>query len=196
MPPISIQAGHEVIEILSDSEEEGLIGDQPEFFDARSAQHNLADWPDFDEAFNNAEVHFSPNDGEPIDLTAIPDIDIPPSDAIVLEDEDPRPVTTSHGWTSKGDLVTENDCVQRILDVLPDISVDHVLKMIKEKTTDVSRTTAQCELLLTQILDGETYPKEADDMKNKKRKRGHEDDFSDYEKGERDPEVSSYERDA
>ncbi len=191
-----MQVDHEIIDLLSDSEDEELPRERPDFHNEGAALQGLEDWPDFNEILNNADDHFGFNNREPIDLTAIPDIDVPPSDPFVIDDGDPGPSVAFDHWTGKGELVTENECVQLILNVLPDISVDHVLKMTKEHTTDASRTTAQCELLLTQIIDGGTYPKETEEMRTRKRKRADEDDFSDYEKEERDPEVTTYERDA
>ena len=84
------------------------------------------------------------------------------------------------------------------MSVLPDISVDYVLKLIQEKTTDTTRTTAQCEHFLTELLEGDPYPKESDDANNKKRKREDEaeSELSTYEKAERDPEIGGYEHDA
>jgi TRIAD3 protein (E3 ubiquitin-protein ligase RNF216) len=60
------------------------------------------------------------------------------------------------------------------------------------------RTMAQCEHFLTELLEGEPYPKEADEARKKKRKREDEaeDGTSSYEKGERDPEIGGYEHEA
>lgn len=200
MAPTGIYRGHEVVDLLSDSEteDEGLARHELEAFDARSAAEFALDFPDLDDPIAEFRAGFQANDRELIDLTGIPDIDVPPSDAIVVEDNTPQPEGRAPDWGEDIALVTEAACLQMVLSVLPDISVDYVLKLIQEKMTDTTRTTAQCEHFLTELLEGEPYPKEADDAKNKKRKRDDEaeDELSTYEKGERDPEIGGYEHDA
>jgi TRIAD3 protein (E3 ubiquitin-protein ligase RNF216) len=192
------ERAHEVVDLASDGEDEVFSGDELEFYDAElngdDAVVNLTDMSGVLEELN---ARYSPVYGAAdgiIDLTAIPDIDVPPSDdPILIED-----------WTTKyidemgsADLVTEATCLQMVLNVLPDISIEHVLKLIKEKTANLTRTVAQCEGIVTQLLDGETYPKEVDEAKNSKRKRdSEEEDWSTYEKGERDPALPSYETEA
>jgi TRIAD3 protein (E3 ubiquitin-protein ligase RNF216) len=106
-----------------------------------------------------------------IDLTNIPDIDIPPNK--------PRPMNDqSHGNPDRGGgvgLITEAACLQMVLDVLPAISVDYVLNLIQNKTTDQTRSVAQCEQIILQLLEG-THPTEADAVNQKKRKREDEDE--------------------
>lgn len=102
------------------------------------------------------------------------------------------------GRHAQTDLVTGAACLQMVLSVLPDISVDHVLKLIQEKTTDATRTMVQCERLIAELLEGEPYPKEEEEAKKRKRKREDEaeDELSSYEKGERTLEIYGYESDA
>jgi TRIAD3 protein (E3 ubiquitin-protein ligase RNF216) len=180
---------HEIIDLLSDSEseDEGFARQELEFFDAQSAAEFAHDLPDID---------VDANDHETIDLTGIPDIDVPPSDPIVVDDEAPQPQAPD--WSGDAQVVTEAACLQMIMSVLPDISVDYVLKLVQEKMTDQMRTMAQCEHFLTELLEGEPYPKEADEARKKKRKREDEaeDGTSSYEKGERDPEIGGYEHEA
>ncbi|KAI4686295.1 hypothetical protein J4E81_008647 [Alternaria sp. BMP 2799] len=200
MAPTGIQRDHEVIDLLSDSEteDEGLARHELEAFDARSAAEFALDFPDLDDPIAEFRAEFQANDRQVIDLTDIPDIDVPPSDAIVVEGDAPQPEERAPDWGEDIALVTEAACLQMVLSVLPDISVDYVLKSIQEKMTDTTRTTAQCEHFLTELLEGEPYPKESDDAKNKKRKRDNEaeGELSTYEKGERDPEIGGYEHDA
>ncbi|KAI4946320.1 hypothetical protein J4E86_009025 [Alternaria arbusti] len=200
MAPTGIQRDHEVIDLLSDSEteDEGLARHELEAFDARSAAEFALDFPDLDDPIAEFRAEFQANGRQVIDLTDIPDIDVPPSDAVVAEDDRPPPEGRAPDWGEDIALVTEAACLQMVLSVLPDISVDYVLKLIQEKMTDTTRTTAQCEHFLTELLEGEPYPKESDDAKNKKRKRDSEaeGELSTYEKGERDPEIGGYEHDA
>jgi TRIAD3 protein (E3 ubiquitin-protein ligase RNF216) len=192
MPPPGIHHDYEVVDLLSDSEteDEGLARRELDALDAQHIADFAHDYPNLDDPI--ADLH------EFVDLTNIPDIDVPPSDAILPEDEEPQSDGRAPDWGEDAAVVTEAACLQMVLSVLPDISVDYVLKLIQEKTTDATRTTAQCEHFLTELLEGEPYPKESDEAKNKKRKRDDEaeDELSSYEKGERDPEIGGYEHDA
>jgi TRIAD3 protein (E3 ubiquitin-protein ligase RNF216) len=203
-------AGHEVINLASDSEDEvlylpsdsedeALSEDKSAHFDAHDRdQDDIAHFPvDLDEydLFGALNAHHSPTYETPngiIDLTHIPDIDVPPSDLALDNFEAP----VNNDLCEDHHLVTEAVALQIVLDVLPDVSVDHVLNIIREKTTDLTRTNAQCHDIVTQLLDGEVYPKEEDETSKKKRKRDDEDDWKEYEKSERDPGVLTYELDA
>jgi TRIAD3 protein (E3 ubiquitin-protein ligase RNF216) len=200
MAPTGIHRDHEVVDLLSDSETEddGLTRRELEDFNARSAAEFAHDYPDMDDPIADLRAQFQANDRRLIDLTDIPDIDIPPSDAFMVGDEEPQAEGRDPDWGEDAAVVTEAACLQMVLSVLPDISVDYVLKLIQEKTTDATRTTAQCEHFLAELLEGEPYPKETDDAKNKKRKRDDEaeGELSTYEKGERDPDIGGYEHDA
>jgi TRIAD3 protein (E3 ubiquitin-protein ligase RNF216) len=201
MAPPDIYRNYEVVDLLSDSgsDDEGLARHELEAFDARSAAEFAHDYPDLDDPIADFRAEFLVvNDHELIDLTNIPDIDVPPSDPIVVEEDTPQPEGQAPEWGEDGTGVTEAACLQMVLSVLPDISVDYVLTLIQEKTTDNTRTMAQCEHLLMELLEGEPYPKESDEAKKKKRKwnDGAEDELSTYEKGERDPEIGGYEHDA
>lgn len=114
-----------------------------------------------------------------IDLTDIPDINVPPSNPGTLD-------IKRHGSSSRDGevgLITEAECLQMVLNVLPAISVDYVLNLIREKTTDQTRTAAQCEQIVAQLLDG-THPTEADAENKKKRKREDDDGVGRYGEGE------------
>lgn len=187
---------HEIVDLSSESEDEVLEGDGLEFFDAHfDRQSVVEDMPNVDGLLDELDARYRPlyeaEDGV-IDLTGIPDIDVPPSDAAWTDREDAEPSNAG----GEADIITEPVCLQLVLDVLPDISIDHVLNLIRENTTNLTRTAAQCENIITQILDGGAYPKETDEAKNKKRKRDDEEEWKDYETAERDPEVASYESDA
>jgi TRIAD3 protein (E3 ubiquitin-protein ligase RNF216) len=192
-------AGHEVIDLASDSEDEVLSEDNSAYFDAHDrTQDGMAHFPaDQDEygMFGALNARYSPpyeTANGIIDLIDIPDIDVPPSD-LVLDDFE-APFNDDLGGDDH--LVTEAVALQMVLDVLPDISIDHVLKIIRNKTTDLTRTNVQCHGIVAQLLDGEAYPKEEDETSKKKRKRDDEDDWKEYDKSERDPGVLTYELDA
>jgi TRIAD3 protein (E3 ubiquitin-protein ligase RNF216) len=196
MAPPEFRASREII-VLSDSEteDEGLARRELEDLDAPSVAGRVQNNPHIDENIEKSHAKLPVNDHEAIDLTAIPDVDIPPSSPVELEDNVLRPDGQAHSQNTQVRMVAETACLQMILSVLPDISVEYVLKLIQEKTTDATRTVARCEHLLTEVLEGEPYPKEA---KEKKRKREDEaeHELSAYEKGERGPEIHRYDRDA
>ncbi|KAG9186473.1 E3 ubiquitin-protein ligase RNF216 [Alternaria panax] len=199
MAPPGINRDYEVVDLLSgsDTEDEGFTRRDLEDFDARSAMEFAHDYPELDDPIADFRTQYQANDRQFIDLTDIPDVDVPPSDAVMVKYQEPQPEARAADWDEDAAVVSEAACLQMVLSVLPDISVDYVLKLIREKTTDMTRTTAQCEHFLTELLEGEPYPKEIDDAKNKKRKRDDEaeNELSTYEKGERDPEIGGYEQD-
>jgi len=181
----------------SDSEDNVLSGDELRFFDAQAERQGefpgMSDDDDFLEELDPRHPQVPGPAQDIIDLTGIPDIDIPPSTpAFIGRREAAQP--SNHRNVAR--IITENECLQMVMDVLPDIAISHVLELIRKSTTDLTRTAGQCEDLITQLLDGEAYPKEADEAKNNKRKREDDDDWKEYEKAERHPAVASYESDA
>jgi hypothetical protein len=190
---------HEVMNLASDGEEEVFSGDELDFFDAvPNGDDAVVDLTDMSGVLEEHNARYNPAYGAAddgiIDLTAIPDIDVPPSDDPILIEDGTRKSINEIGGA---DLVTEAACLQMVLNVLPEISIEYVLNLIKEKTADLTRTVAQCEGIVTQLLDGDAYPKEVDEAKNNKRKRDvEEEDWSTYEKGEQDPALLSYETEA
>lgn len=188
---------HELIDLSSDRDSGSNASDSGiEFFDAEADFDFEEDVPspvhEHAERPNQSIIQ----DREVIDLTAIPDVDVPPSDPIVVEDyvRQARP-DPSH-VAPDADLVTAEVCLQMMLRVLPDISVDHARSLIAEKTSDATRTIPRSEQLIWDLLDNGAYPKESDVSQQKKRKREDEDDLAIYEKGERDQDVGNYEREA
>lgn len=179
----------QVIDLISDNEHEDYTGDEedgltddenalrfpwsfPEDhpFD-NNAQHDLNDL----RVQNNVEV----NDASTIDLTAIPDISIPP----------PKKARLAVAKAAT-ELITAAVCLRLVLDIFPDVSVDHVLGIIQQTTNDLTRTKKCSERIVHELLEG-TYPKEAD-AAGKKRPRGD----SDYERDIDDPGILTYDTDA
>lgn len=196
MAPPGFRVSREIV-VLSDSEteDEGHAEQESERLIARPAAGPAQNNPHIDG--NIAEPCGGPPvvDPETIDLTAIPDVDVPPSSPVRLQGNVPQPDGQASDRNAHSRMLTETACLQMILSVLPDISVEHVLKLIKEKTTDATRTTARCEHLIAELLEGEPYPKEANEKK-RKREDESEHELSGYEKGERGPQVYGYEHDA
>jgi len=137
---------------------------------------------------NNLGYTNRPEDA--IDLTAledIPDVDVPPDSAVSATLSQPnRPFEDA-------ELLSDAACLQMVLDVLPDISVDHVLAFIQNRNHP--RTHEECERIITDLLDGDAYPKEIDEVNNKrKRKRGDDSDsdITKYENGEHNIDDPDY----
>ncbi|KAF2266790.1 hypothetical protein CC78DRAFT_107591 [Lojkania enalia] len=88
--------------------------------------------------------------------------------------------------------LSEAECLQTVLTVFPDISVNHVLGIIQEKMKTHLLPSAECERIIASLLDKGPYPTEADEAKTRKRKRTNEDDNADYENGGHVDDVSDY----
>jgi E3 ubiquitin-protein ligase RNF216 len=183
--------GREIVNLASESEEDLSSDDEVEFFDASSEQSDSTDEdPDMDNMLDYNPVCETPNGV--IDLTAIPDIDVPPSDPVLTNME----ATEPEGLDSDNMLVTEAIGLQMVLDFLPGISIDHVLNIIRKQTTDRTRTNKKCQEIIMQLVEKGEYPKEEDETNNKKRKRNDEDDWKRYDTADRDPDITTYEVDA
>jgi TRIAD3 protein (E3 ubiquitin-protein ligase RNF216) len=188
-----LDGAHEVVNLASDSDDEWDPGAEFEVPDAREETAGSAEDVDMREFGAGYNPFYDDPDGV-IDLTGIPDIDVPPSDTGPA-----YPEAQEHRNFNEDDdarLVTEAYGLQMILDFLPDISIDHVLDLLRRKTTDFTRTAAKCQNIITQLVEEGTYPKEAEEANKKKRKRDDEDEGKEYDKAERDPEVPNYESDA
>lgn len=167
--------------VLTDSETEG----------------EEADYIDVGEAFAEPRQTFPVIVPDQVDLATIPDVDVPPSDPIESGDSRLQHGGQAPSSSAQARVITESECLQMVLSVLPDISAAYARGFIQQRTANHSRpiTIDRCEQLISQLLEGEPYPKEAIERK-RKREDDVGDDFSDYEKGERDPEIDGYEHDA
>jgi TRIAD3 protein (E3 ubiquitin-protein ligase RNF216) len=197
-----------VVDLVSDEEDrESLdlaedIEDFGPFFDNafHASDQIQLDGGDLNDFFAAPRLESSPHAAHnPIDLTGLDDSSdadnapahsspsrTPLDTAMVMQDDHDLAV---------GELITVSACLQMVLNVLPDISVDHTLSVIFTSTKDATRTTAECERIIAQLLDGGGYPKENDEENSRKRKRN-EDDSSGFEGGEEDAESPMYRRDA
>jgi TRIAD3 protein (E3 ubiquitin-protein ligase RNF216) len=181
---------YQIIDLTSDDEDGEATDDEIGFYDAQSVREHVNDESEFEQLMHTPYQHSEIDHQEVIDLTAIPDVDVPPSnftplvvdDAVLTED------------IEETQLISEAVCLQLVLGVFPDVSIDHVLMLIRANTTDQTRTNSHSEQIVTELLEG-TYPKEAD-VASKKRRREDSDDVGDYDKDERDPGVLSYDTDA
>jgi TRIAD3 protein (E3 ubiquitin-protein ligase RNF216) len=200
-----IEDAFDVVNLASDSEEDGFSENDLEFFDAQDQPELLGpgfygdEFPDMnmDGILDVLDARYQPVyeavDGI-IDLTGIPDIDVPPSDPIPVDSSSES--AESNNFNRDDHLVSEALALQMVLDFLPDISVDHVLNIFREKTTDFTRTNATCRNIISHLVEDGSYPKEDDEANCKKRKRNDEDDWKDYDKEEPDPGIPAYELDA
>jgi TRIAD3 protein (E3 ubiquitin-protein ligase RNF216) len=198
-----------VIDLVSDEEDcesidlaEDIEDFGPFFDDAIHASDQIQqDGDNLDDFFAPPRLGSSPHAAHnPIDLTGLDassDADNPPArspparspqgTAMVMHDD--------HDLAA-GELITAAACLQMVLNVLPDISVDHALSVIYTSTKDDTRTTAECERIIAQLLDEGGYPKEQDEENSRKRKRNEIDSSSDFEGREEDAESPLYHRDA
>ncbi|KAJ8118241.1 hypothetical protein OPT61_g745 [Boeremia exigua] len=174
----------QAIDLTSD-ESDGFADDDAAHQDAESIGQPVyeAEELPLDE---NPHGHADTDSREIIDLTAIPDVDVPPSEHGSSGIEDAE--QTNIG--AEAELISEAMCLQLVLDVFPDISVDHVLTMIQEKTTNLTRTKEDGERIVNELLEGD-FPKEAD-VKSKKRRREDSGEPSDYETDKRDVGTSDH----
>lgn len=176
----AIGRGYQIVDLTADDENDDSSDDG---FDSHSAHsisglnHNGLDF-DFDELDANLFAHAEIDNPDTIDLTAIPDIDIPPEHSRDIF-EDPVPTVVA----GDAELITEAVCLQLVLDVFPDVSVDHVSTMIQERTCDLTRTKEHSERIVNELLEG-NYPKQAE-ATSKKRKREESQGVSDFEDGKR-----------
>lgn len=132
---------------------------------------------------------------ETIDLTIGSDTGGDASKKAVYENA-PEALAHTKNRNAEVQPITTTACLQMVLSVFPDISVEHALHLIKQRSTDETRTTAQCEQIVAQLLDEGAYPKELDSARGKKRKREGSDSLSDYENGKVDSGISGYQADA
>lgn len=142
-------------------------------------------WTDASETEDNIDYN------EIIDLTTSSDADEDTSED-AGDQNIPEGLEPPRNRNAKMSPITAGACLQMVLNVFPDMSVEHALKTIKERTTDDMRTIAQCEQVVAQLLDDGAYPKEADAVRGKKRKREDSNDVSDYENGGVDPGIGGY----
>jgi TRIAD3 protein (E3 ubiquitin-protein ligase RNF216) len=172
------QADGEVINLISDSEEEaqeldnpnvGLLQPPSPLFDLGEPDAYFADFMNWEEP-------------QPGNLAASPNVNPPMAYA-----EGPK-------------ALSEEECVQLITNVLAGISLSHVLNLVKERKV---QTVAECERLITVLLDNGSYPKESDEARQRKRKRkaseGSSDvdeDATNYTKGQQPINTPAYRRDS
>lgn len=183
-----------IVDLATDDENEEDTDDDIDSFDTQSAgEHADGEFDDdfdFNQFLHDPYPHTEIAPREVIDLTAISDIDVPPSDFTPPAVEDAAPTDD----IDEAQLISEAICLQLVVDVFPDVSIDHVLTLIRAGTTDQTRTKLHSEQIVNELLEG-TYPKEAD-VVSKKRRREESDDASDYEKDEREPGMLNYHKEA
>lgn len=97
-------------------------------------------------------------------------------------------------------MLTEDDCLQRILEIFPDIAHDHVLESYRAKftygieTPELSTVTAWRTDFVNTLIESGKYPKERERRQELKRKRedSNRDDATEFEKENREAVDQSY----
>jgi TRIAD3 protein (E3 ubiquitin-protein ligase RNF216) len=171
-----------IIDIGSDHELADNEYDSDFDYEAYNDRYDFADGG----AFGGGVTLDDANDGGMIDLTGcsdVPDVDDPPA---------PVPNNNAAADAAIDDEhLSAAACLQMVLNILPDISVVHVLTLLDE----TAHTPAACERIIEQLLDGGAYPKENDEVANRKRKRERE-DTSDSDQGGVEVDMPTYNKDA
>lgn len=189
----AVRRKYEVVDLTADDEDDDLTDDGSHLQDVQSAAEPTDDGEEFDfdhiphNYYQDVEIN---NGGTVVDLNAIPDVDVPPSDFndMVMEN------AARDEGVDDAQPITEAACLQLVLDVFPDVSISHVLSLIRKKTTDQTRTKLHSERIVNDLLEG-TYPKETDST-SKKRRRADSAEASDYEKDGRESGDATYVTDA
>lgn len=189
----AVRCNYPIIDLTSDNEDDQLPADEVANLAAKSfsrratAEENLN--LDAVHRYGQSAIHQQ----NVIELVDIPDADVPPFNFSPLVAE----YAALNDNFNEAGIISESVCLQLVLDVLPDVSIDHVLGLIKARTTDQTRCRVHSEQIVNELLEN-TYPKEADILsKKKKRTRDEEgDEVSDYEKDKCGAGVLTYNKDA
>lgn len=181
--------GRRVIDLTSDDDEEipraeprpdaGLIGDglgNNQYVDDFLA-NAFPDYPPYPWEDLIANPRLSPallhgnEPADPVDLDAWEALPFAP------DASPPQPVEP------EAFALTEEESLQAILNVIPDVSVKHVLWHIRGN----ARNAAACERIITELFD-DGYPKENDESNQRKRKREDDgDDNAEFAVGRSEP---------
>jgi len=103
---------------------------------------------------------------------------------------DPEPA-----FSPMPEVFAEQQCLQKVLDIFPDIAHDYVLKLFKDGSQEGITGSAWCDRLIVQILDSGAYPKERDrrqELKRKRRDSQEEDGIAEFEKADRENAGHAY----
>jgi TRIAD3 protein (E3 ubiquitin-protein ligase RNF216) len=191
----------EYIDLVSDDEDFDFIDHEENILDryfdgpVRRADEYLDESSAFSAPGSPRHTAENPIDLTGLDNTANPNSPPAPSprdtSMTIIIDQAP----------AAGEIITEAACLQMVLSILPDVSIKHVLGLIHTTTKDQTLTSAECERIITQLLDSGEYPKEQDVENGRKRKRSDEDDddddLSDFERGTKSAGYSlAYDSDA
>jgi TRIAD3 protein (E3 ubiquitin-protein ligase RNF216) len=195
-PARNVAPQPQVIDLVSDDEDLDFLGFDDNILDRyfdgplRGADEYL-DEPDAWPAFNSP--HHGANN--PIDLTGPEDRPGTNVTSASLSTDNPMTNNTDEDL-SGAELVTEAACLQMVLNVLPDVSVEHALGLVHEGTKDDTRTLVECERIIAQLLDGGDYPKELEEQINRKRKRDEEESLDEFETDAHAASMPTYFKDA
>lgn len=90
---------------------------------------------------------------------------------------------------------TEQDCLDRVLEMFPDIAHDHVRQLYRERPNAGVTGARWCQQMIERILEcGEKYPRQK--REERKRKRGNSiyesEEAMQWENADRDPAGSAY----
>ena len=67
--------------------------------------------------------------------------------------------------------LTYDDCLQKITEIFPDVSQDHVRKLWDKRLAAAAAKAGVSQSIIHELLESGSYPKEKDRLKELKRKR-------------------------
>ncbi|KAK3706946.1 hypothetical protein LTR37_012445 [Vermiconidia calcicola] len=207
---------YEVIDLVSDSDDGSSPTVKQEEQDARFAIDPNADAAPFHTPLEGRESPGSSNDELPQHVRGglgmfvnIDGEDIFIPDDFPEEPLEPPVVGAAAGPIAENDhdapvaidndrTLTADDCLQRVLDIFPDISHEHVISLYhgfdQEGDYEILPGQARLDNIIEQLVSGTSYPKQEKGKKALKRKREVSTDDSQIKKWEQEdrPTVPNY----
>ncbi|KAJ4354493.1 uncharacterized protein N0V89_006230 [Didymosphaeria variabile] len=191
----------QVIDLLSDDEDVFYDYDDDSGYEPDAV-------PDFGPVEFENEENWVPNyDGFGLDVAAQPgplgfelarepDVDFIRPRPAGLAQPDPVPAPNpAHNNPmdvevdiAPGELLNTAACLQMVVQILPDISIDYVLALIADLTQDNTPTPEACQRIVTKILDDEGYPKEEEEATRKRKRERSVSDFEEVDGNRLPPE--------
>ncbi|KXL46230.1 hypothetical protein M433DRAFT_4038, partial [Acidomyces richmondensis BFW] len=204
MAPLAVRLDAEVIDLVSDSENASAGSGTPSFFSDAGvllAPSPQSDTPDLAGTFPAPAIQ------HPAAKASSGQFVVVDGEDIFIPDEEFADVSLPHGSRvgripSFGIVVGDQDltfdvCLQRVLEIFPDVSHDHVLKLYEDfdEGGDFGnlRGYARLDSIVEQLVSGPPYPKQ-DKVKATAKKRKREERMEDDDEDEDDDQLRVWER--
>ena len=144
MVQLAVRRNYQIIDLTSDNEDDQLPAERVANLAAKSfsGPTNAEEHLDLNEVHRYGQSRIQQQNT--IEMAAVPDADVPSSNF--------DPPVTEHAALNdsfnEAEIISKSVCLQLVLDIFPDVSIDHVLDLIKAKTTDQTRTKVHSELIV------------------------------------------------